>query len=317
MSISPTNPYLNVFFEQTGNVTQARQYFPGSVETVNITTANHVFTVSTLAATEVRARDLVNITVTNQQNTTITINKNYHLVGDTVTFAWTPTDVTGGTTISIVDDAASPNTLATITATSEGTRSRSSRSFTLGTAGLWISTASVPTPGSTLPSSPAEGDILYYHSGAWASLTTGTANQVLTSNGTDPVYASALSVPGAVKSSTAAGGIGYATGAGGAVTQATSKSTTVALNKVTGQITMNAAALAAGVEVVFTVTNTSVVATDVVVPSIASGGTAGAYGVGISSTGAGTFDVVVTNQSSGSLSEALVINFVVLKGVAA
>lgn len=199
MSLSPTNPYLNVFFEQTGNVTQARQYFPGSVETVNITTANHVFTVSSLAATEVRPRDLINITVTNQQNTTITINKNYHLVGDTVTFAWTPTDVTGGTTITIVDDAASPNTLATITSTSEGTRSRSSRSFTLGTTGLWISTASVPTSGATFPASPAEGDILYYHSSAWSSLAVGTANQILNSNGTDPAWTSTSKPPSGIQ----------------------------------------------------------------------------------------------------------------------
>ena len=41
-------------------------------------------------------------------------------------------------------------------------------------------------------------------------------------------------------------GLGYGTGSGGTVTQATSKSTTVVLNKPTGQITMNGAALASG-----------------------------------------------------------------------
>lgn len=149
MAITPSNPYLNVFFEETNQVTRARQYFPGSVQTITITTANHVFTVgSLLSPSEVRSRSLVNIAVTNQQNTTITLDKNYHLVGDSISFAWTPTDITGATTVTIVDDAASPATLATITATSEGSRSRSSRSFTLNTDGTWISTGPVPTAGS-------------------------------------------------------------------------------------------------------------------------------------------------------------------------
>lgn len=44
----------------------------------------------------------------------------------------------------------------------------------------------------------------------------------------------------------ASGGIGYQAGSGGAVMQATSKGTSVTLNKPSGQITMNNAALAAG-----------------------------------------------------------------------
>ena len=47
------------------------------------------------------------------------------------------------------------------------------------------------------------------------------------------------------KTAWATTGIGYATGAGGTVTQATSKSTAVILNKLTGAITMNAASQAA------------------------------------------------------------------------
>jgi hypothetical protein len=44
------------------------------------------------------------------------------------------------------------------------------------------------------------------------------------------------------------GGLGYSTGAGGAITQGTSKSTAVTLHKVCGSITMHNAALAAGAE---------------------------------------------------------------------
>lgn len=109
--------------------------------------------------------------------------------------------------------------------------------------------------------------------------------------------------------------IGYYTGLGGTVTQATSKSTGVTLDKLTGQITMNNAALAAAAEVTFTVTNSTVEATDCVVINHANTGTAGAYVVSANSIAAGSFAVTVSNVSAGSLSEAIVLNFIVIKGV--
>ena len=112
-------------------------------------------------------------------------------------------------------------------------------------------------------------------------------------------------------------GVGYATGAGGAVTQATSKSTGVTLNTVTGQITTTSAALAGGAEVGFTVTNSTVAATDVPVLAMASGGAADSYQFGTDAVAAGSFRIIITNVSAGSLSEALVINFAIIKGVAA
>ena len=101
---------------------------------------------------------------------------------------------------------------------------------------------------------------------------------------------------------------------GGTVTQATNKSTGVTLNTESGQITMSDAALTANAEVTFTVTNSKIAATDCIVVNHASGGTAGSYFVGISEVAAGSFKVTVTNASAGSLSEAIVINFVALKG---
>lgn len=123
-----------------------------------------------------------------------------------------------------------------------------------------------------------------------------------------------ISNTGTVLAKAPLGGIGYMTGAGSTVTQATSKSTGVTLNNVCGQITMNGAALAAGAEVKFTVTNSAVAATDVVIVNHASGGTAGSYLVGIAAVAAGSFDIVVSNVS-GSLSEAIVLNFAVIKAV--
>lgn len=101
---------------------------------------------------------------------------------------------------------------------------------------------------------------------------------------------------------------------GGTVTQATNKSTGVTLNKASGQVTMNNAALAAAAEVSFTVTNSEVSATDVVVVNHGSAGTAGSYLVNANGIAAGSFKVTVSNVSGGSLSEAIVINYVALKG---
>jgi len=126
-----------------------------------------------------------------------------------------------------------------------------------------------------------------------------------------------LTSSGLVKSSSATAGIGYATGAGGTITQATNKSTGVTLSKVTGQITMNNAALGAGAEVAFTLTNTAIAATDVVAVCVATGGTSAAYDVCVTAVAAGSCEITVSNLTAGSLGEALVLNFVVLKGVAA
>lgn len=107
-------------------------------------------------------------------------------------------------------------------------------------------------------------------------------------------------------------GLGYGTGSGGTVTQATSKSTAVTLNKPSGQITMHNAALAAGASVTFTLTNSTIVATDAIVLSGVSG--ASSYVFDTLSCAAGSTLLRVTNITGGSLSEAVVINFCVLKG---
>lgn len=122
---------------------------------------------------------------------------------------------------------------------------------------------------------------------------------------------------GKITSAGPTAGIGYATGAGGTVTQITSKSTGVTLNTVSGQITTNAAALGAAARVSFVVTNSAVAATDNIVVSIASGGTANAYRADITAIAAGSFTVTVENITAGSLSESPVVVFSVLKGVTA
>ena len=65
--------------------------------------------------------------------------------------------------------------------------------------------------------------------------------------------------------------IGYSTAAQGTVTQITSKSTGVTLNKSSGQITMNNAALLNGVIVSFTLTNSLLSAKDVLIINVSGG----------------------------------------------
>lgn len=113
------------------------------------------------------------------------------------------------------------------------------------------------------------------------------------------------------------GGLGYGTGAGGTVTQITSKATGVTLNKVCGQVTMQAAALAAGAKVSFVVTDSACAATDIPSVAVVSGGTANAYRASVTAVAAGSFTVTVENITAGSLSEAPVIGFSIGKAVTA
>jgi len=115
---------------------------------------------------------------------------------------------------------------------------------------------------------------------------------------------------------TGTGKQGYATGSGGTITQGTSKATGVALSKSTGQITLDGAALAASTTVSFTLTNTVIEAGDILIMNHISGGTAGSYLLNAQSA-AGSASINVRNISLGSLSEAIVIAFAVIKAVAA
>lgn len=123
---------------------------------------------------------------------------------------------------------------------------------------------------------------------------------------------------GSIRSSSASDGVGYATGAGGVVTQLTSKATGVTLNKICGTITMDAATLTHQTPVAFTLTNSAIEATDVVAVSVKSGGTAGAYLVSAGAVAAGSCSITLFNcQTAGNLSEAVVLSFAVIKAVAA
>jgi len=111
------------------------------------------------------------------------------------------------------------------------------------------------------------------------------------------------------------GSLGYGTGAGGTVTQVTSKSTSVALNKPSGRITMASDTLAAGASVVFVITNNLVSNSDGAVVGLNGNVTnTSNYRVEFVGCLTGLIVVKLTNVASGPLADAVQINFQVLKG---
>ena len=112
--------------------------------------------------------------------------------------------------------------------------------------------------------------------------------------------------------------IGYAAGAQGAVTQLTSKSTGVTLNKSAGRITMNDAALAAGAAVSFVLTNSAISINDTIIVNVSSnttGSAAGAYTTYVSYLTAGSALITLRNLTAAtSYSEAVIINFSTIHG---
>ena len=116
---------------------------------------------------------------------------------------------------------------------------------------------------------------------------------------------------------TSAAGLGYGTGAGGSVTQATSKATAVTLNKPCGTIILAADALASNTTARFSFNNSILAITDTVILIIRNGVTAGAYLVWVDGTAAGSCTIAIRNISGGSLSDAVVLNFSIIKGVTA
>jgi hypothetical protein len=105
-------------------------------------------------------------------------------------------------------------------------------------------------------------------------------------------------------------GVGYATGAGGSVTQPTSQTTAVTLNKACGKITMFNAAFNTGALVTFTVNNSTVVASDLIVVN------AGVGGIIANAVAAnGSFTVTLYNAGPNTFTGQ--VNFAVVKAVTA
>lgn len=110
------------------------------------------------------------------------------------------------------------------------------------------------------------------------------------------------------------GTVGYGTGAGGTQVQSGNKSGPVTLNKPSGEITMQNNNLAAATTVSFTLTNSTISNHDVLLMNIVGGvATPAAYNLD-ASCNTGSAVISVRNITAGTLGEAIVIRYVVIKG---
>lgn len=107
------------------------------------------------------------------------------------------------------------------------------------------------------------------------------------------------------------GTIGYAASAFGTVTQTNNKNTAVTLNTPSGQITTASSQLAPNASGVFVVNCSTVSNRDVVVVSVASGGTLGAYNAFISAISDGSFTIEIKNVTNNAYSEAIKLNYAI------
>lgn len=132
-----------------------------------------------------------------------------------------------------------------------------------------------------------------------------------------PLYTNdIISSTSSIKSTSATAGVGYATGAGGTVTQTTNRTTGVTVNKICGTITTDTTAIIAGAVATFTVTNSAVAISDTVILNIRSGQTNKETKAYVSAVAAGSFDITIHNQHTvTSDTGAIIINFAVIKAV--
>ena len=192
-----------------------------------------------------------------------------------------------------------------------------------------------------LPASPVTGEQYYIadHSGTWGTnnLTVGRNGNTINGlaenlildisgvsvqfiyNGTTwDVYAqvggntnTGFTTLGSILSSSATAGIGYATGAGSTITQASDRTTGVTINNITGAITLVSDAGATSWQS-FTVTNSAVAATDAVMVHQKSG--TDLYEIHVTAVSLGSF-VISYRTTSGTTTEQPVFTFAVIKSV--
>ena len=120
---------------------------------------------------------------------------------------------------------------------------------------------------------------------------------------------------GSITSISPTAGIGYATGAGGTVTQITSRNTGVTLNKVSGDIVLLSAinaAVSAATSNTVTVTNSAVTINDTINVVQKSG--VDKYLIFVTDVAAGSFDITFFT-TGGTTNEAPVFHFNVINGV--
>lgn len=226
-------------------------------------------------------------------NTISTLDTNGNLVlapNGTGSVTASKVDITGGTITGITNLVATGGTISGVTFTGSFTGLTLIESTTLATS---AAAAGCNLNGSTLAADGTDTNI----------------NINITPKGTGQTLSS--------------GKMGYPTGTGGTVTQATSRTTGVTLNKITGEIVLFAAGIAGHEADEFVLTNSTIEADDVVMLCIKNGGSLAAgtrkyYITQVHTVAAGSCTISVGNIDNGAItSESPTLQFVVLKGAVA
>lgn len=142
-------------------------------------------------------------------------------------------------------------------------------------------------------------------------------NLALTAKGTGVVVANDLYSSKRVRSISDTAGVGYGTGAGGSVTQTANRTNPVTINKICGEIITVSATATAGAFVIFKVNNSTVAATDTVIVNLKDTILSGNYIINATDVTNGSFYIQTYTPVAVIGSEALNINFSVIKSVAA
>jgi len=108
--------------------------------------------------------------------------------------------------------------------------------------------------------------------------------------------------------------LGYTSGAGTSVTQLTSKSTSVTIDAAAGRVITHNASLSSGATVGFSVNNSVYTNQDIVMLMITAGATPSDYNIWPVRNTSGVFNIYIKNIGAGSLSEAIEINFILIRG---
>lgn len=226
-------------------------------------------------------------------NTISTLDTNGNLVlapNGTGSVSAAKVDITGGTITGITNLVATGGTISGVTFTGSFTGLTLLESTTLATS---AAAAGCNLNGSTLAADGTDTNI----------------NINITPKGTGQTLSS--------------GKMGYPTGTGGTVTQTTSRTTGVTLNKITGEIVLFAVGIAGHEADEFVLTNSTIEANDVVMLCIKNGGSLAAgtrkyYVTQVHTVAAGSCTISVGNIDNGAItSESPTLQFVVLKGAVA
>jgi len=176
-------------------------------------------------------------------------------------------------------------------------------------AGLQVNAITCPTAGTTTAYGVQVGAITNSTAtyGFWSNIASGATQYNFYASGTaQNAFSGDVLIFGA-------GALGYTTGSGGTVTQGTSRTTGVTLNKTNGAITLFSAAGLATYQT-FTVTNSTVAATDTIIVNQKSG--TDKYIILVTNVAAGSFAITFAT-TGGVTTEQPVFNFSVIKAVTA